>query len=210
MEIVHTERNAKCEICSKNFCDRYTLKRHVETVHNKKKKLECEICHLKIERRDTYRRHMYQSHNIGEQKIWQCELCEKTFNIKSNLNRHTKTTHINKFECEICHLSLANIHTYRRHLYQTHNVGKHKFWLCDHCEKTYTVEKSLDYHTKFAHEKKLGCDICHLNFASRYLYKSHMSQIHNLGEQTIWQCDRCEKTFTDKSNLNRHGKSAHM
>ena len=165
---------------------------------------------MKILSRTTYRRHMYQTHGVGELNIWQCEFCEKEFNEKSNLIRHTRSNHGKKFECTVCHLNNSNMHTLRRHMYQIHNVGVDNFLLCDYCEKTFTSKGNLSQHLKCAHEKKLKCEICHLNFGSKYMYKCHMSQTHNLDDQKILQCEHCEKTFTEKSNLNRHAKSAHM
>ena len=95
IDIVHKERNAKCDTCAKEYCDMDNLKRHVETVHNKKKKLECEICLMTMTfaYKNTYQRHMYRSHNVGQQKILQCEQCEKSYSDKSNLIRHTKSAH---------------------------------------------------------------------------------------------------------------------
>ena len=38
------EKNFKCDQCESTFATKYTLKAHVETIHEKLRPLECSLC----------------------------------------------------------------------------------------------------------------------------------------------------------------------
>ncbi|KAF8588857.1 hypothetical protein K439DRAFT_539928 [Ramaria rubella] len=55
---------------------------------NPKKRFECHVCGRKMERQSVYNQHMI-THTDARPHV--CSYCPKTFNSKSNLNRHLHT-----------------------------------------------------------------------------------------------------------------------
>lgn len=78
---------------------------------------------------------------------------------------------------------------------------------CIDCEKTFTVESSLQRHLK-AHskEKTHKCNDCDKAFSVISNLRTHQ-QLHS--EVTPFKCNDCNKTFSLESNLRRH-KRVHI
>ena len=53
----------------------------------------------------------YDNNNNSEQ----CEICRKTFTLKSNLNKHIKKNICHKIYCEICKVSFKDKESFKRH-----------------------------------------------------------------------------------------------
>jgi KRAB domain-containing zinc finger protein len=72
------------------------LKAHIETVHEKKK------------------------------KFFKCEICEKNFSDKSNLNKHISSVHEDKkpFKCELCEFSSSLKGNLNNHIKSVHQKKK--------------------------------------------------------------------------------------
>lgn len=131
--------------------------------------------------------------------------CEKLIR-RSNRSQHM-TTHSNeRFECDICHSSLATKNGLRAHFYLHFPKKELK---CTICESIFRSESSLSQHVRFVHNKEAKRFIC--NVCGRALRKSHLLKEHmnkHTGEKPF-DCphDGCEKRFYTKSHRNEHIRS---
>ena len=77
----------------------------------------------------------------------QCNICMKSFLLKSAFQQHQKRAHQpqeNHFVCNICTISFSTIYSYR-----DHKLKKHQILLnCNECEKKFEKQSSLNEHMK--------------------------------------------------------------
>ena len=77
-----------CQFCEKSFKTKFTLKRHLETVHlqNSDVIFECKICRKVFRRKDKLQKHE-KTHLVIEVEI-QCDVCDKKFQSEDGLEAH--------------------------------------------------------------------------------------------------------------------------
>ena len=90
-------------------------------------------------------------------KIFTCNLCNKEFNRKQNLQRHLKKKYPcvkkEEFKCEFCNKSYKYNFTLKRHL-KTCKVKQEMRFKCDFCKSGFTNDFSLKRHLKKCKVKK--------------------------------------------------------
>ena len=143
-----------------------------------------------------------------------CEICGKSFGIKTHLENHIKTVHerIKDFKCELCHKAFASKANLDTHLKTVHN-GLKNFGpfscLISHCPfQGASTAQALSKHMK----SHTNCEKCGKIFvggnAKRDL-KNHMkchdkNQIPSPKEKAKNKCNICNMEFEYKSYLERH------
>lgn len=171
-------RNFICTICGAGFVNSFRLNRH-ETTHGKKKSsfpcrycgqvfaaeskkkahvnIEhkgiagdsvCQICKARFKNYYQKTRHMIQVHNAEGIK---CEMCEKRFNLKSNLVLHMRSVHLKErpYECSVCSMGFFIKKHMMGHYMATH-TNERKF-KCEVCGKAYATQNSKRKHMKKNH-----------------------------------------------------------
>ena len=85
---------------------------------------------------------------------FECDICKKTFNDKSNLIKHKKIVHnkIRKYECDRCEKKFAVNHQLKQHMITVHE--KLKLHQCQICLLHSTTKGNLRAHMKMVHEKE--------------------------------------------------------
>ena len=96
-------------------------------------------------------------------KIFTCNLCNKEFSRKQNLQRHLKKKYPcvkkeggvekEEFKCEFCNKSYKYNFTLKRHL-KTCKVKQEMRFKCDFCKSGFTNDFSLKRHLKKCKVKK--------------------------------------------------------
>ena len=81
----------KCELCSKNFTAKSSLKAHVASVHDGEKPLKCEICDYSCSRNTSLKKHVASVHD--GKKPFKCEICDDQFELKHELNEQDPNEH---------------------------------------------------------------------------------------------------------------------
>lgn len=96
-----TFRPYKCEICSKTFAIKCSLKGHMK-IHAEKE-FKCEICGKEFIRKYLYVIHM--RNHTGE-KPFVCTICNKAFTDNYTLRYHVRThTGVKPHVCGVCNKS---------------------------------------------------------------------------------------------------------
>lgn len=129
-----------CPHCSKTYHDSQSLKKHIDAVHLKIKRL-CPLCGASV---TALAVHMNSVHTGV--KNFPCPECGKKFKSNYDLNRHRDTVHLgNKPCCPFCGKHLANI---RQHIRVVHKQIR---FPCTICKKQMTTKAELRKHYAKSH-----------------------------------------------------------
>ena len=172
-----------CKPCEKifNFSDFHEhIKSHDDS------KVECEMNSRK-----------------DRKKPIRCDVCEKTFALKSSLTNHQKTHALQDiFNCKICDkvclskISLLN--------HERMHKPKDKY-VCETCSKPFYDKHQLTKH-QIVHSssRPFECKTCRTGFKDKHGLSRHM--ITHASEKSF-KCETCDKDFKRKGNLIHHQKT---
>ena len=240
----------ECPNCDNSFSKECTLKQHVHYVHEGKKLVNCYIYEpetgynsIMSTVHEEEKRHLcycYKSYNtlnalkkhvnVDHLKIkrFKCNICQKCFGTKFELNNHVGALHEGKsplITCSIC----GKFHKNRKH-------KKLNIFECSECDINFENKCVLKQHANSAHEDKnlvecykyshqRGMVICHMAtlnegetpnkcldcdkyFTNDYCFKKHVEEVHKGKEKIKVQCSKCDKKLT-KNALKVHIKTVH-
>jgi hypothetical protein len=174
--------------CIKNYTTKERLVLHLKKVHRIIEKVvtmrQCVFCSEMV---SDLHSHYMEAH---KNEVANCKFCDKTFTNPTKYKQHIATVHIRKYSgfCEICQKECASL--------MKHNIQVHssKSFPCDHCEKVFKHEKSLEDHMKSVNGTwdKKQCPECS-NF---YINVSdHIRRFHRgyKGRNKRLFCGSCKK-----------------
>ena len=161
-----------CDLCIFQSANKRSLERHIETIHDGKKRHQCSLCDASYNNKSLLDGHVQVVH---EGKKFECTLCNKgKYNQKRNLNLHIRTVHEGmgkKHPCTICSYRFSSSASLRRHVESVHE-GKKPF-RCDICDAKFALKSTLDSHIRNIHEnpkhidetkKAFHCNSCPASF----------------------------------------------
>ena len=93
----------------------------------------------------------YHMEGVHDNKTWNCEWCDKSFNSRPTMIAHTYAHHLRHpkeaGKCEVCDKELAQA-SLKVHMETVHGAKRHQ---CELCEASFTVLQSLRSHHEKVH-----------------------------------------------------------
>ena len=134
--------------------------------------------------------------------LYKCNICEKEFRQKSNLNTHFKGVHEKSKNqtCNICNASFRDLNSHIRYIHHKENITK---VFCELCHKKIT-KSLLNKHLERVHNKNKKCEFCDKSFSLNANLTQHMLTCYNDNK-----CDLCDETFFKKGHVKKHISTVH-
>ncbi|XP_049573517.1 uncharacterized protein [Syngnathus scovelli] len=165
-----------CPHCGKSFPDAKGLKRHC-IVHRNGRLHICQQCGKGFVYGFGLNKHLQMVH--GKHKPFVCQLCNKAFFTKRDVEIHIRThTGEKPFHCHLCEKRFVRSVELNAHL-RWHS-GEKRHW-CPYCGKGFFDQNNLKRH-KYIHtgEKPHSCPYCPKHFTQSGHLKKHVKNVHKV------------------------------
>ncbi len=161
-------------------------------MHGPPRPFQCQQCKGTFDKEETLTNHCcYNTAPVvkGENGLFVCHICRKTFKARKGLKYHLTTFHVEErnFPCTQCDFKAKNLLVLNRHVRRIHNKEVNHF--CPHCGKAFMLAYFMKKHVE---------DV-HLKAATK---KSE-------GVKGEFKCNECPEIFDTVQGRARHQKSAH-
>lgn len=239
--LAHTGFNLtshECRHCKELFKSDDSLREHVEEKHEGRHEYKCGECSKVYDSKRLLIGHVRRAH-LHEDKEFKCDVCERQFNTRQQLQVHMLTHSITRqFQCDICALMFKCKKTLERHIYTHQLKGKHKCLFCeesfirmshlnhhvrqDHLKDALTkcdacgkvlYQSQLKKHTALRHSelRTYKCQVCSVECESKLALVLHMGSHKNLKpEGKKFECRACGKLFDRQIYVTKHTQRVHM
>ena len=141
--------------------------------------------------------------NLGQNSIYAYSSSNAKFNFKSQLTMHAKTHDSLKNQCELCQKEFKTKGQMNRHVKHIHGAKKYP---CQICSTLFSSLYGLNNHVKYVHnennDQRHKCVTCEKEFKRKDCLRAHI-KTHNTDRQT-YSCELCLKKFFSKRDLKRH------
>ena len=201
-----------CGKCGKTFLNNYYLSQH-QVIHDET--YQCNVCKKNLKTQDELTSHnsicklVQKIRTTGEAM---CDLCSEIF-TKPKLLRLHYHIHTHPFECDKCHKRFMKASGLAGHSCKSVEGT----FSCKECDKSFTSKRFLVRHTAYSHSKQIyHCNFCGKGFNRRLKFQNHVCKLEDgsygnivvkKGKRLVIEklvCDTCGKTFSSRSNLNKH------
>ena len=154
-----------CPVCGKEFKKIKSLNAHHQS-HMFGKQFKCDLCEQTFMQKDTLRQHkLYRCKNADnlqllknreekrERQKFACEMCDKVYGDKRNLQNHIRIIHEGKtdnFVCDVCSKSFSRITSLVAH--KMLHTGEFKIFNCEHCNASFKDKRYYVRHKEKCHK----------------------------------------------------------
>ncbi|XP_067636665.1 zinc finger protein 85-like [Eurosta solidaginis] len=174
----------RCEVCPQAFSSHTKRRIHLATHRNEDPETrEQNIKALREQEAKLKQQHLEMKTTEPEIKRHQCNICGRSFRIKSDLKQHQRIHSGEKpHKCDICEKRFLLITTLRSHM-RIH-TGEKPF-KCEYCESTFRQTSILHRHLRtHLGDNIYRCDFCTLAFPSLLERQLHSSTHENEDPET--------------------------
>ena len=165
----------------------------------------CDTDALKSEKSDTLSHHGH-TNAVTTQYRHKCDVCEKKFARKRDLENHIRVhTGDKPFMCEWCGKTCSQLANLQKH--ERIHTGV-KPYSCPVCLKPFSDLSSLTRHKQIIHEKLRPhiCKICKKTFTLNSHLRKHAS-VH--AKVKPYPCGLCDRKYCSEFHLRAHRRRAH-
>lgn len=200
----------ECKICQRLYVHEKSLKRHMKTHSQNEELFQCQKCDAAFRQACDLKKHERLHDGV---RPYSCNECDASFTQLSALNRHAKIhTDEKGFSCGDCGKRFIQSSSLKRH----ENCHKQtKTFMCKFCETMFSEKHHLDSHVNSMHRdeadhkpEEFACEVCSKVFFRYSNYWTHKKG-HDKDTRNAYKCEKCNVTFSTKSNLNRHCNFKH-
>ena len=174
LDSVEATNAYKCDSCNKVYKTKGSLHRHEKLNHQNLENGESVKENL-----DKIKRNLSTVHDKKSSKMtYNCDSCDKAYQIKWSLKRHKMEVHenLNKIVCDMCDYVCYENRRMKNHKNSKHAIeNESNIYKCDNCSKSYGSSNSLRRHK----------EVTHLNIKNQF-------------------CQKCEYRCYDKKDMVRH------
>merc|ERR1739838_808668 len=152
-------------------------------------------------------RHLPHMLTHSDVKPFKCLCCDKSYNQKGDLTRHTKSIHsdMSNHPCKTCKKIFLTMGGLKTHMRFHTDVKSYNCALCDksYRHKGCLTEHITSIHTQVSHHV---CKKCNKSFSTKSCLKDHMKIHTNIKP---FKCALCVKAFTQPNELAQHNVRIH-
>ncbi|XP_313707.6 zinc finger protein 585A isoform X1 [Anopheles gambiae] len=170
----------------------------------------------------------YSVHEEESGYVFTCNLCDRTFQRKHNLEKHRclyyeQLEHSNTSEqqgagvngtelqqcshCQFRTTSSQELETHQQRIHQSDMEPSEPVY-CMLCDRRFSSISGLKYHLKrHTGIKAFACLYCEKTFTANSNLNAHIRSVHSARKD--YRCDECNESFTTKDHLNKHQRSRH-
>ncbi|KAM7346575.1 uncharacterized protein ACRADG_006451 [Cochliomyia hominivorax] len=205
----HPKQKCYVSCCQRKLKHRFDIVEHIR-YHIDPNTFKCNICGKLSTNSRNLNKHMHEKHTAkGQERPFECTVCQKRFAKKCILKTHMETHSTDKdFKCSECGKGFSTEQRRKIHERMVHNVDR----VCDQCGKTihgvYALKQHILEHAGIQ-KRKWPCDQCNAELNSRSSLKRHKKVAHHDGS-TVYVCSECGKIAPTETALRSHKKYVHQ
>nr|XP_014092403.1 zinc finger protein 320 [Bactrocera oleae]XP_036234317.1 zinc finger protein 320 [Bactrocera oleae] len=169
----HEGRVYYCGECNKSFANRIVLQKH-ERLH-RASSIQCKECNKSFRNKESLSGHIRQLHDDNKLP-YTCEVCQKSYVLKSTLKLHMQKHFDKKYACQYCDKRFQRNYTLKLHL-KKHT--KTDCYICGICLRKFSDNAVLLRHVKLHQDVvKFQCRDCEATIIRKDNMLRHIRTIH--------------------------------
>lgn len=150
----------------------------------------------------------YSVHEEEGGYIFKCNLCDRTFQRKHNLEKH-RCLFYDRHQRPTTEEGETTVErTHQSSIEAPDLPANQEIIYCMLCDRRFSSTSGLKYHLKrHTGIKAFACLYCEKRFTANSNLHAHIRNVHS--QRKEHRCTECNESFTTKDHLNKHQRSRH-